>query len=179
MGKNCVILKWNPDISSYSMIRFCSDILDKNNTSDWSIYEYDKVKKGDQFFMLKVGTGTCGIVASGEITADPAAGEDWRGTQNIVYYADYCCEIMVNPDKLPIIDSSILEKSITDFNWRGGHSGTVLNELQTAELNRIYRSYLLKNAVCFDKRLKTLAKRGAYNYHLYIDEKLLKQILSQ
>ena len=55
MKKNCVILKWNPAISSYSMLRFLDNISWTESESDWSIYEYDKVKAGDQFFMLKVG----------------------------------------------------------------------------------------------------------------------------
>jgi len=58
MKKNCVILKWNPAISSYSMCRFLNNISWSEPESDWSIYDYDRVKAGDQFFMLKVGIGT-------------------------------------------------------------------------------------------------------------------------
>ena len=44
MKENCVILKWNPAISSYSMIRFLQNIVWEKNESDWSIYEYEKVQ---------------------------------------------------------------------------------------------------------------------------------------
>ena len=107
MEKNCVILKWNPAISSYSMSSFLQAVEWEESESDWSIYEYDKVKTGDQFFMLKVGCGTCGIVAAGKITSDPVVDEDWSGRGRKVYYSDYDCDFMVNPATLPILESSV------------------------------------------------------------------------
>ena len=176
MEKNCVILKWNPAISSYSMIRFLEDIIDRENQSDWSIYEYEKVKTGDQFFMLKVGVGTCGIVAAGEITSDPEQDEDWSGRGRKVYYSDYACELMVNPDTLPIIESSMLEDNIPGFDWYGGHSGAVLEEQQAEVLNRMYQKYLQYHAAIFSDRLALIRKREMYNDQLYIEPRLLDAI---
>jgi len=128
MKKNCVILKWNPAISSYSMCRFLNNISWSEPESDWSIYDYDRVKAGDQFFMLKVGIGTCGIVAAGRITGDPAVGEDWSGRGRKVYYADYECSFMVNPETLPILERCVLEENIPGF------------EVGTAVLHIVYKS---------------------------------------
>lgn len=168
-GKNCVILKWNPAISSYSMSRFLNDISWNENESDWSIYEYDKVKAGDQFFMLKVGIGTCGIVAAGAITSDPAAGEDWSGRGRKVYYADYTCEFMVNPETLPILESGVLEEKIPDFDWRAGHSGVVLTPCQSRKLNDIYQNYLQENAAIFADRFALIDRRNMDNDQIYIE----------
>ena len=176
MKKNCVILKWNPGISSYRMIDYRGDLIHGNNASDWSIYEHDKVKAGDQFFMLKVGAGTCGIVAVGTILRDPAAGTDWRGGERKVYYSDYVCEFMVNPETLPILESSVLEDNIPGFDWNGGHSGVVLEKEQAAVLNRLYQKYLYANADIFVNRLQMLAQRNMYNDQLYIDEELFNRI---
>ena len=178
MKKNCVILKWNPAISSYCMSRFLQAIEWEETGSDWSIAEYERVKTGDQFFMLKVGAGMCGIVASGTITSDPEAGEDWSGRGRKVYYADYECSIMVNPETLPILERSTLQENIPDFDWNGGHSGVVLNEEQAAVLNQLFEKYLLDNAAVFADRLKLIEKRGMENDQLYtdtvIDEKIQK-----
>lgn len=62
--KNTVILKWNPAISSYNMIRFLDDIVQTNTESDWSIWEHERVREGDIFYMLKVGQGQTGIAES-------------------------------------------------------------------------------------------------------------------
>ena len=75
--KNCVHLKWNPAIFSYNMSRFLPAVEWEEASSDWSIVQYDRVKAGDRFFMLRVGLGMCGIAASGKITSDPTPGEDW------------------------------------------------------------------------------------------------------
>ena len=101
MKKKCVILKWNPAVSSCNMRWFLDRILWNENEFDWSIYDYRKVRVGDPFFMLKVGVGTCGIVAAGELTSDPEPGEDWSGRGRRVYYADCTCKLMVNPEVLP------------------------------------------------------------------------------
>ena len=176
MKENCVILKWNPAISSYSMIRFLQNIVWEKNESDWSIYEYEKVKNGDQFFLLKVGIGCCGIVAAGTITSDPVVDEDWSGRGRKVYYSDYICDLMVNPETLPILESSVLEDNIPGFDWNGGHSGTVLNDEQTAVLNRLFDKYLRDNAAIFADRLALIEKRSMGNDQLYIDEELLTVI---
>ena len=176
MKKNCVILKWNPAISSYSMLSFLEDIDWGENCSDWSIAQYDRVKAGDEFFMLKVGVGTCGIVAAGKITGKPAAGEDWSGRGRKVYYADYECSFMVNPETLPILECGVLEDNIPDFEWRGGHSGVVLEDGQSAVLKRLFKRYLRDNAALFADRLDLISKRDMRNDQLYMEEQLLNQI---
>ena len=176
MKKNCVILKWNPAISSYSMSRFLQAIEWEESSSDWSIAQYDRVKAGDQFFMLKVGIGTCGIVAAGIITSDPAVGEDWSGRGRKVYYSDYDCNFMVNPETLPILESSVLEDNIPGFDWNGGSSGVVLDDEQTAVLKRLFDKYLRDNAAIFNDRLALIEKRGMDNDQLYIEEELLTEI---
>ena len=176
MEKNCVILKWNPAISSYSMCRYLNAISWSEPDSDWSICEYEKVKKGDQFFMLKVGMGTCGIVSAGSITSNPDAGEDWSGRGRKVYYADYECSIMVNLETLPILERSTLQKNIPDFDWNGGHSGVVLNEEQSAVLNQLFEKYLCDNAALFNDRLQLIEKRGMENDQLYVDTAIFEKI---
>ena len=176
MKKNCVILKWNPAISSYSMSRFLQAIEWEETGSDWSIAQHDQVKTGDQFFMLKVGAGMCGIVASGTITSDPAAGEDWSGRGRRVFYSDYDCDFMVNPETLPILESSVLEDNIPGFDWNGGHSGVVLEDEQAAVLKRLFDKYLRDHAAIFTDRLALIEKRGMDNDQLYIEAEILAEI---
>ena len=44
---------------------------------NWSVWEYEKAKEGDKFFMVKVGPGTNGIVMAGKFTSEPYKDEDW------------------------------------------------------------------------------------------------------
>jgi hypothetical protein len=174
MNKNCVILKWNPAISSYSMAEFLNNISWSESESDWSIFEHEKVKAGDQFFMLKVGLGTCGIVAAGTIISNPQPGEDWSGRGRKVFYADYECDIMINPETLPILESRTLTEEIPDFDWNGGHSGVVLSAVQAEKLTRLFDQYLQNNTPLFEDRMEQIAKREMENDQVYIRSGFLK-----
>lgn len=174
--KNTVILKWNPAISSYSMGRFLNDIVSRNAESDWSIWEYEHVHKGDIFYMLKVGMGQPGIVMRGKITSDPEPGEDWSRQGRKVYYSNYTAEIMINPDTLPLLSSNTLRDSIPGFDWFAGHSGVVLDKKQSEILNNVWEEYLQKNKAEFLSRLELIECRDLLNDQLYLAPALVKVI---
>ena len=152
-----VILKWNPSFSSYTMARFLNDLekcaLANNGDADmnWSIWDADKVKKGDTCFLLKVGYGQTGITARGTITSNPYSGEDWSWRNRPTKYCDFNFEMIVNPDAYPLLSSSELEKAIPDFDWYGGHSGIVLSENQGEELERLWHEYMQSQSPYFEK----------------------------
>ncbi len=152
-----VIFKWNPGFSSYTMARFLND-LEKcafaNNGNvgmNWSIWDHDKVHKGDTFFMLKVGYGQTGIVARGTITSEPYSGEDWSWQNRPTKYCDFDYSTIINPDAYPVLTSFELSKTIPDFDWNGGHSGLVLTDAQTKELERLWSIYMQRQAQYFEK----------------------------
>ena len=151
-----VILKWNPSFSSYTMARFLHNLEDcalENNGKfgmNWSIWDVDRVKTGDKFFLLKVGYGQTGIAASGAITSDPYPGEDWSLRDRATKYCDLDFETMINPDAFPLLTSAEMSEAIPDFDWYGGHSGVVLTDKQGEVLDRLWREYMQKQATYFE-----------------------------
>ncbi len=154
---NTVILKWNPAFSSYTMSRFLNDLekcalANEDVTGmNWSIWEADKVHKGDVFYMLKVGYGQTGIVARGVLTSEPYAGEDWSWRDRPTKYCNLKFEIMINPDAFPLLNSAQLGRAIPDFEWTGGHSGAVLSEEQSTTLEQLWQQYMLSQTEYFNK----------------------------
>ena len=74
--QNTIILMWNPTISSYTMERFENDLKDlyvgwMDDDFNWSVWEYEKAKEGDKFFMVKVGPVNNGILMAGKFTSEP------------------------------------------------------------------------------------------------------------
>ena len=142
-----VILKWNPSISSFSMLAFLHGIF-RNNHADsfdmnWSVWDYEEIKEGDRVFFLKVGDyGQCGIVAAGFALSKPYRSEDWSGKGRTTYYIDLEFDTMLNPDAVPILTSEQLSKAIPDFDWTGGHSGVVLTEAQAVQLEQHWDDFL-------------------------------------
>ena len=170
---NTVILKWNPAVSSYNLIRFLDDIAQETRESDWSIWEHERVRAGDTFYMLKVGCGQTGIVMRGEITTDPVVDEDWSGRGRRTYYCDYQAEIMINPDAFRLLGSDALRDNIPDFDWTGGHAGVVLDARAAAVLETMWQTYLRENVAEFKSRLELIRRRGMLNDQLYISPKII------
>ncbi len=151
-----VILKWNPGFSSYTMVRFLKDLekcaLANNDVTgmNWSVWDYDQVRKGDIFYMLKVGYGQTGIVARGTITSDPYQDDDWSWRDRPTRYCDLDFDVMVNPDAYPILDSKSLSRAIPDFDWTGGHSGVVLPGERADVLGELWNTYMARQADYFN-----------------------------
>ena len=86
------ILKWNPIISSVTMERMHEEMEDCagdfNSSFDWSVFEWEKVKKVDRVFMLLVGQKEInGIVGAGWFSSDSYQGEYWAGTDRKRHFA--------------------------------------------------------------------------------------------
>lgn len=176
MSKHVVILKWNPAVSSISMWNFLLDILDQETGGNWSIWEHNRVRQGDAFFLLKVGHGVTGIVAAGELTSEPCCDEDWSGRRRQTYYCDYCADVMLNPETFPILESSKLEALIPGFDWHGGHSGVILSPESGQRLITLFETYLQENAACFKDRLALIQRRRLQNDQCYFSPKRLAML---
>lgn len=153
-----VILKWNPGVSSWSTFDHVARIVKNNKEPDpkmnWSIHEYEKVKKGDKCFLLKVGYGLNGIVDAGVILSKPYNSRDWSDEgRDSVFYADFESRIILNYDTVPVLTSEELEKAIPDFDWHKGHSGAVLSENQASKFLELWENFLDKNKKAFIEKL--------------------------
>jgi len=165
---NTVIFKWNPGFSSYNMHRYLDDlariVYEDVYEMNWSVWDFDKIKKGDRFHMMKLGYGAKGLVACGTITSDPYEDEDWSGQGRPTRYVDFEPDILINPDALPILDIKTLEAEIPDFEWGRGHSGLVLTEAQAEKLDALWKSFVDTNRDLFEERA---ANKNSYNDRFY------------
>lgn len=155
--QNTIILMWNPSISSYTMDNFENDLIDIANdwipaNFNWSVWDHEKAREGDKFFMVKVGPGINGIVMSGIFSSEPYPGEDWSGKGRQVFYIDMEIKEMIHPDRCPLLTSEKLATEIPDFVWTNGHSGQLLTEEQADKLQDLWDKYLNENSVIFEPR---------------------------
>lgn len=170
MTKNCIILRWDPANPYCSTKQFLEAIMYEDNCTELTVEEHRNIKIGNRFFMIKVGYGTCGVVAAGEIISKPFV-DDWDDN-NIYYKLEIKCDFMVNPEVLPILECSTLEDNIPDFDWYFSPSGTILQPESADILERLFQKYLHDNAALFARRLKILEKTEEDNDQIYIDEEL-------
>lgn len=131
------IMRWNPAISS-SKIESYNAAREKwpmGFCGNWSIYEWEKAKKGDEYIMVRVGEGPNGVVYQGNFLSDPYEGDDWAGTDKKRHYVDISIEYACDPD-FPVITIEMLESVLPEIEWRKGHSG----ELMTTEQEQKFRN---------------------------------------
>ena len=139
------ILMWNPAISSTTIHNHIDSIPNIDDWEfNWSVYEWEKAKLGDRFFMVRVGGGNTGIVMSGIFTSEPYSDRDWNRVRKNkeIHYMDMKPNFIVNPETMPIITTAQLQEAIPDFDWSKGHSGTLLTDAQARKLEEVFAGYL-------------------------------------
>lgn len=149
--QNTVILMWNPDISSFKLDQHkdCLAHLPAL-TLNWSVWEHEKAKNGDRFFLVRCGEGNTGIVMSGVFTSGPYEEKDWSGRGRQIFYMDMDVNVMIDPDTTDMITTDTLQQRIPSFKWDGGHSGRLMNAEQAQELENVWAEYLDKHKGDFD-----------------------------
>lgn len=127
-----VLLRWNPEISSFRMEDFEKALKyarnSQNYTLNWSVWEHEKIHSGDRFFMLRVGKGNTGIVMSGSILSEPYPEKDWSGKNRNIYYVDIVPDFLIDSNNNPPLRIADLEKEMPKYDWKEGHSGMVLGD---------------------------------------------------
>ena len=125
------LMRWNPSISSFTEQNYkdCfENAEDGKFFLDWSIFEWEEARRGDMFFMLRVGDDKAGIAFNGYFLSDPYTGDDWKGSTKRRCYVDMVCQNLVEPDEKPFLSLKMLQEAIPEYNWEKGHSGELLPE---------------------------------------------------
>lgn len=175
-----VILRWNPEVSSFRMERFKNAIEEarksQNYMLNWSVWEHEKVHCGDRFFMLRVGNGKTGVVMSGKIVSEPYCDKDWSGKGRTTYYVNIQPDFLVDTERGAHLGIRDLEKAFPHYVWKEGHSGMVLSDSLGTKLEWLWVDFLYstfavggkKNFACnlCDSDSGCVAKR--YHYAMVI-----------
>ena len=170
---NTFILKWNPAISSYTMDRLDHDMSEWaqcgwwNEDFDWSVHEWQKARKGDRFFMVRVGEGNTGVFAAGRFTSEPYKDEDWSGKGREVYYMKMEFEAVFHPERSEIISTAELEREMPHLEWHKGHSGQMLEKEDAVRLELMWRDYIGRNKSLY---LPRAVKNNHYDLRSDIDK---------
>ncbi len=144
--QNTVILMWNPDISSVKLDDHRHGVKHMlTEYFNWSVWDYQHVKCGDRFFLVRVGKGNTGIVMSGVFDSQSYEGADWSGRGRRVFYIDMLPNAIIDPEKAPILTTAELQKAIPSFDWSGGHSGRLLAEEDAKKLESLWQEFLAKH----------------------------------
>lgn len=135
------LMRWNPSISSFTEEDYkecVATMRDGNFRINWSIFEWEEARRGDEFYMLRVGDEKAGIVFRGLFISEPYVMDDWAGTSKRRLYMDMVCMKPMANDAIPPLSLSKLQESIPDFDWTKGHSGVLLSDDVAARLHEMW-----------------------------------------
>lgn len=132
------ILRWNPDISSWTYDRheyLLQNILDNDfDGMNWSIYDFENLEEGDYWILQQVGTDKDGIAGFGTFVSEPYTSASWRkkdGTN--LFYADLYFDCIIDCRKTNFLSAAELEKEFTEIEWHKGHSGVLIEDAALVE----------------------------------------------
>ncbi|SFO73959.1 hypothetical protein [Prevotella sp. tf2-5] len=134
------LMRWNPSISSFTEKDYEECVANMEHGMfriNWSIYDWEEARRGDFFYMMRVGDDKAGIVFSGQFLNDPYPGDDWGGSTKRRMYVDMVCMNPAEPQAGSNISLEKLQKAIPSFEWSRGHSGVLLSNNVTEELEKL------------------------------------------
>ncbi len=125
------ILRWNPNISSYTLKNQKKDIKailkGKLSSMDWSVREWEKIEVNDFWILQTVGTDYDGIAAFGTFTGRTTEAESWRHDGTKVHYAQMIVWAIIDRNISKKFAASEMENLCPKIDWHGGHSGIVVS----------------------------------------------------
>lgn len=123
------LMRWNPTISSFTEkdLEACiENSVHGMFRMDWSICEWQEARRGDFFYMMRLGDDKAGIVFIGQFLSDPYPADDWGGSTKRRMYVDMVCMNPVEPGTEPLLSLNTLQKTLPQIDWAKGHSGILL-----------------------------------------------------
>ena len=124
------LMRWNPSISSFTEKDYeecVADMIHGMFRMSWSINEWEEARRGDLFYMMRVGDDKAGIVFDGQFLSDPYPEDDWAGSTKRRMYVDMVCLEYGEIGTEPYVPLKKLQKSIPNYEWAEGHSGVLLS----------------------------------------------------
>lgn len=125
------LMLWNPSISSFTEKDYeacVADMQDGMFFMNWSIREWEEARRGDLFYMMRVGDDKAGIVFNGLLVSDPYPSDDWAGSTKRRMYVDIVCMNPVKPGEVPLLSLNTLKKTIPSIEWGKGSSGVQMSK---------------------------------------------------
>lgn len=134
------LMRWNPTVSTLTAEGYEDCLANSVHGMfriNWSIFDWQEARRGDFFYMLRVGDDKAGIVFSGQFISDPNPGEDWGGSTRRRMYVDMVCMAPNESEGGPLVALEELQKAIPSINWEEGHSGILLSEEEAEQLSNL------------------------------------------
>lgn len=142
---NTFLFAWNPDKWNWTTLEQSIEQLQNSGkvTERWSCVSHKTIKPGDRAFLVRLGSEPRGIFAAGYVTSDPFLSKHWSGEDKDVYRVLIDFEVLLNPEKDPILTLDILKTgNLEKQQWTPQSSGISVKSELVEELEAVWFDFL-------------------------------------
>ena len=150
--QNAYLFVWNPNKWSKWTDPTNEPYIEKNieelkNTGKvtlmWSCISHKNIRPGDRAFLAKVGSTPRGIFGSGKVVSEPFLSQHWDGENKKVPRVLIEFDILLNPEKDPILTIDKLDKgNLSKQQWTPQSSGISIKQDAIDELEEEWFEFL-------------------------------------
>lgn len=123
------------------------DIEELKNTGKvtlvWSCSSYKSIRPGDRAFLCRVGSFPKGIFGSGKVVSEPFLSQHWSGEDKDIPRVTIEFDVLLNPDKEPILTLDNLQKgNLSKQSWTPQSSGISIRQEVISELEEEWFEFI-------------------------------------
>ncbi len=112
-------------------------------SESWSIASHKKIQPGDRAFLMRLGVEPKGIMGAGYVTSSTFLSPHWSGENKLRYKVMIDFEVLLNPDKEPLLILELLKQGgLEHYNWTPRSSGIEISHKYVEELEAVWMDFL-------------------------------------
>jgi 5-methylcytosine-specific restriction protein A len=137
-----------------------SNIEELQNTGKvtlmWSCRSYKSIRPGDRAFLVKLGSNPKGVMGSGKVISAPFLSPHWSGEDKDVPRVLIEFDVLLNPEKEPILTLDILKDgNLSKQTWTPQSSGISIKPELVDELEEEWFEFLRTQNIRYNPFLQT------------------------
>jgi 5-methylcytosine-specific restriction enzyme A len=150
------LLAWNPKRWKWNELPELSNevMKGKNLIRRWSCGNSKGIKKGDRFFLIRLGKLPKGIFASGIVVKEPYWDAHWERleTEKRALFVEIQFDTLIDPDKDVILPLEVLQQPpLSGVNWSTQISGIKISDEIAAELEKVWATFTTNEFISADE----------------------------
>lgn len=165
---NTFLFAWNPNKWNWTTLDQSIEQIENSGkvTERWSCLSHKTIKPGDRAFLVRLGSEPRGIIAAGYVISKPFLSKHWSDEDKDIYRVLIDFEVLLNPEKEPILTLDILKiGNLGIQEWTPQSSGISIKPELVEELETVWFNFLTTQNI----RINPYAPTGSEEKNTYTE----------